>query len=164
MKVIYDQQFWNRHTKLLHWLRQDPGVTTCPDFLLEKFTQSQHTHKFKSKCLWGHTRFTFYYTSRQLFLRVQLIWAAVIETESKWVKGMKIQAEYEGRTGPVCSQAHSNGEQTPKHIISTHTIMVCEMNTESSTYNRNYWHLTTEQPLFTPPIGYMLIHALFPTL
>lgn len=40
--------------------------------------------------------------------------------------------------------------------------MVCEMNTESLTYNRNYRHLTTEQPLNTPPIGYMLIHALFP--
>lgn len=26
------------------------------------------------------------------------------------------------------------------------------------------WHLTTEQPLIPSPIGYMLIHALFPTL
>lgn len=98
-----------------------------------------------------------------IILRVQLIWAAVIE-QWKWVKDRKIKAEYEGRTDPVCVAGAQQWRTDNWNIILTHTIMVCELNTESSIYNRNYRHLTTEQPLSTPPEGEMLIHALFPTL
>ncbi len=59
MKVIYDQQFWNRHTKQLKKIKLQICVilfftpsswdiltetrSSRPDFLLEKLTQPQDT-------------------------------------------------------------------------------------------------------------------------
>lgn len=68
-----------------------------------------------------------------IILRVQLIWAAVIE-QWKWVKDRKIKAEYEGRTGPVCVAGAQQWRTDNWNIILTHTIMVCELNTEYPQY------------------------------